>query len=68
MKYGLSEAVWRRSSYSGGNSQCVEVADGFTAVLPVRDSKVPDGPCLIVGVGAWASFLVGVKGGRLSSE
>ncbi|MFH8975202.1 DUF397 domain-containing protein [Streptomyces sp. NPDC017890] len=37
--------AWRRSGYSnqeGGD--CVEVADGFTGVVPVRDSKVPGGP------------------------
>ncbi|MFD5316079.1 DUF397 domain-containing protein [Streptomyces sp. NPDC127098] len=45
----VSHAAWRRSSYSnqdGGN--CVEVADGFPGVLPIRDSKRPDGPVLVV--------------------
>ncbi len=49
--------VWRKSSYSnqeGGD--CVEVADGFP-VVPVRDSKVPDGPILTVSSDAWASFV-----------
>ena len=38
-------AVWRRSSYSNqAGGDCVEVADGFHAAVPVRDSKVPGGP------------------------
>lgn len=35
---------WRKSSYSGGgNGECLEVADGHP-VVPVRDSKRPQGP------------------------
>lgn len=38
---GRSPLVWRKSSYSSGNGQCVEVAfrDGRAAV---RDSKHPE--------------------------
>jgi hypothetical protein len=59
----LSTAVWRKSSYSdGGASNCVEVADGYTDLIPVRDSKVPDGQVLVFGATPWASFLAQVKG------
>ncbi|MEU9503708.1 DUF397 domain-containing protein [Streptomyces sp. NPDC048196] len=62
----LVGAAWRKSSYSdGGEDNCVEVADGFADVVPVRDSKVPDGPVLCVPAGAWASFIETVKDGRL---
>jgi hypothetical protein len=54
----LSTAVWRKSSYSdGGASNCVEVAHGHPHLVPVRDSKVPDGQVLVFGTTAWASFL-----------
>ncbi|MET8023632.1 DUF397 domain-containing protein [Streptomyces avermitilis] len=44
----LSTAVWRKSSYSdGGGTNCVEVADGYDGLVPVRDSKVPDGPMIV---------------------
>jgi hypothetical protein len=55
----LSTAVWRKSSYSnseGGN--CVEVADIHPAPLvPIRDSKRPDAPALIVTASAWTAFI-----------
>ncbi|MFD5159488.1 DUF397 domain-containing protein [Streptomyces hawaiiensis] len=58
----LSTAVWRKSSYSdGGQTNCVEVADG-AGTVPVRDSKQPDGPILLFGASPWATFLAGVKG------
>ncbi|MGH3312403.1 MAG: DUF397 domain-containing protein [Streptomyces sp.] len=58
----LSAAKWRKSSYSnpdGGN--CVEVADGLTGIVPVRDSKFLDGPALVIGAHAWSSFIGHVK-------
>ena len=54
----LSTALWRKSSYSdGGDNNCVEIADGFTDLVPVRDSKVPDGQVLVFGAMPWTSFL-----------
>jgi hypothetical protein len=42
----------------------VEVADGFPAVFPVRDSKVPHGPALCFEAAAWTVFIGGLKAGR----
>ena len=54
----LSTAKWRKSSYSeGGANDCVEVADHCPGVIPVRDSKQPQGPILLFGASPWASFL-----------
>ncbi|MBT2409100.1 DUF397 domain-containing protein [Streptomyces sp. ISL-12] len=58
----LSGAKWRSSSYSGGNNECVEVADDVPALIPVRDSKRPTGPALAFSVGAWAAFVDGLRG------
>ncbi|MGK5533567.1 DUF397 domain-containing protein [Streptomyces sp. URMC 129] len=56
--HDLSAARWRKSSYSGGNNgDCVEVADGVPGVVPVRDSKVPGGPALVIPVASWSSFI-----------
>ncbi|NDZ77697.1 DUF397 domain-containing protein [Streptomyces sp. SID10853] len=58
---------WRKSSYSGGSQgECLEVADGYTAV-PVRDSKNPHGPALVFPADRWSSFVTAVKSGRLTA-
>ncbi|KAB8166371.1 DUF397 domain-containing protein [Streptomyces sp. 3MP-14] len=54
----LSAARWRKSSYSnGGNNNCVEVADGYPGIVPVRDSKTPDHTPLVVSTHAWQTFI-----------
>jgi hypothetical protein len=58
--------VWRASSYSSGNGQCVEVADVQGAV-PVRDSKVTSGPVLVFGTDTWAAFVAGVREGGIGA-
>ena len=58
----LKNTRWRKSSYSGSTGgDCVEVADGLTGVVPVRDSKNPAGPVLVLGAGAWQTFVDGVR-------
>lgn len=53
--------VWRTSSYSAVNGDCVEVATAPDAVL-VRDSTDRDGPALTVSAPAWRAFLRTVTG------
>ncbi|MFC8008954.1 DUF397 domain-containing protein [Streptomyces cinereoruber] len=60
----LTGAVWRKSSYSNGQAECVE-----TAVLPdggraVRDSKDKSGPILRFTPGEWRAFIVGARAGE----
>ncbi len=62
--FRLNSTAWRKSSYSnqeGGD--CVEVADGFRAVVPVRDSKAPHGPALCFEAASWAAFIGELKAG-----
>ncbi|MFG2328541.1 DUF397 domain-containing protein [Streptomyces sp. NPDC048604] len=62
--YDLSNAAWFKSSYSDGHGgNCIEVAAGVDHVVPVRDSKVPDGDVLLIAPAAWAAFVVGVRRG-----
>ncbi|MFD7107194.1 DUF397 domain-containing protein [Streptomyces celluloflavus] len=57
-------AVWRKSSYSNGSGGlCLEVVDGLPGIVPVRDSKNPDGPALVIPAAAWNSFVTAVKTG-----
>ncbi|MFR0352745.1 DUF397 domain-containing protein [Streptomyces sediminimaris] len=59
---------WRKSSYSGSEGgSCLEVLDNYPAGVPVRDSKVPQGPALVFPSAGWTSFITAVKNGRLSA-
>nr|WP_211840677.1 DUF397 domain-containing protein [Saccharopolyspora hirsuta] len=51
---------WRKSSRSGNNGACVEVAAAADLVA-ARDSKDPDGPVLVFSRARWASFLAGLN-------
>ncbi|MFF8437276.1 DUF397 domain-containing protein [Streptomyces bacillaris] len=54
----LTSATWRKSSHSNSDGgQCIEVSDDFPGVVPVRDSKRPDGPAVVFGSSAWAAFV-----------
>ncbi|CAL9502854.1 hypothetical protein SUDANB106_03499 [Streptomyces sp. enrichment culture] len=55
--------VFRKSSYSSGSGECVEVADNVAATVAVRDSKEPAGPCIRLSPAAWSSFLSTLRGG-----
>ncbi|MFF3487628.1 Scr1 family TA system antitoxin-like transcriptional regulator [Streptomyces sp. NPDC002701] len=58
----IEAAAWRKSSYSdGGDNNCVEVAAGFPGIVPVRDSKTPQGPVLVFSADPWALFVRSVS-------
>ncbi|WSQ10173.1 DUF397 domain-containing protein [Streptomyces sp. NBC_01231] len=58
----LTTAVWRKSSYSdGGGTNCVEIADGLTDLVPVRDSKTPAAPPLVFAAVSWSAFVARIK-------
>ncbi|MFF3072862.1 DUF397 domain-containing protein [Kitasatospora sp. NPDC057904] len=64
MKVGLTGASWIKSSYSNNGGDCVEVTSDFPGLLPVRDSKDPQGPALIFRTEAWRSFVSAVRTGE----
>lgn len=64
MAIDLSGARWRKSTRSGQEGSCVELA-GLPDAIGVRDSKNPDGPALVFRRGAVAALLADVKAGQL---
>ncbi|MGW2627668.1 DUF397 domain-containing protein [Micromonospora taraxaci] len=50
------DGVWRTSTRSGGEGDCVEVA-GFAETVGVRDSKDRQGPVLTFTPSAWTAFV-----------
>ncbi len=63
MKVNLTQATWRRSSYSGQSGNCVEVVGDGPGAVGVRDSKNPDEPALALTRNAWRTFADRVKSG-----
>jgi hypothetical protein len=63
----LDGAVWRKSSHSGTQGNCVEVATNLPGIVAVRDSKNPDGAFLVVSRTGWAAFVAGLRDGQLKA-
>ncbi|WP_328957276.1 DUF397 domain-containing protein [Kitasatospora purpeofusca] len=61
-------ARWRKSTYSDGDGDCIEVSESLTDMVPVRDSKDPHGPTLAFTTTAWASFLAALRAGELPTS
>ena len=64
MMPNLCDAIWYKSSRSGGNGgNCVEVAE-LTDIVAVRDSKRPDSGVLIFDHARWTGFVEATKNGE----
>jgi hypothetical protein len=65
------DLAWLKSSYSDANGgQCLEFSRALTephGLVPVRDSKDPDGPALIFPAGGWSAFVSAVKRGQFTA-
>jgi hypothetical protein len=60
---GAGDLVWRKTSYSNGDGECVEVAP-MNGRIAIRDSKNPSGPLLNYSAAEWRSFLNTAKIGN----
>lgn len=57
----LPATIWHRSSYSGGQGDCLELAQDIPALAPVRDSKNPTGPVIPFGRNTWRTFVAHLR-------
>ncbi|MEU5788493.1 DUF397 domain-containing protein [Micromonospora purpureochromogenes] len=57
----LIGATWRKSTRSGVQGDCVEVADNLPGVVGVRDSKDQAGPVLTFDPQNWRTFVTFAK-------
>jgi hypothetical protein len=55
---------WRKSSFSGGAENCVEVAEAADGGRWVRDTKDRGRAAHYFTASEWKAFLDAVKGGR----
>ncbi|MFJ4866315.1 DUF397 domain-containing protein [Streptomyces sp. NPDC088748] len=56
----LPPVLWRKSSFSGGNDNCVEVADfrgTAYAGVALRDSKIKNGSTLLLSPATFTTFV-----------
>ncbi|MFD6751904.1 DUF397 domain-containing protein [Micromonospora gifhornensis] len=61
------DGVWRTSSRSGSNGECVEVA-GFADAVGVRDSKDRQGAELGFRPESWTRFVAAARAGRFDTR
>jgi hypothetical protein len=61
----LASAKWFKSTRSGGDKDCVEVAFLSKGHVGVRDSKNPSGPALVFTADEWSAFTDATARGML---
>jgi hypothetical protein len=57
--------AWRKSTFSGGGNDCVEMADTGDPGIAMRNSHFPDRGTIIVDRDAFANLVSAVKAGEI---
>ncbi|MFJ8433978.1 DUF397 domain-containing protein [Kitasatospora sp. NPDC094019] len=63
----MTEPKWFKSTYSSNGGNCVEVAANLATsagIVPIRDSKDPEGPSLTFSAAEFSAFLNAVRNGE----
>ncbi|HWE88759.1 MAG TPA: DUF397 domain-containing protein [Pseudonocardiaceae bacterium] len=58
------QRTWRKSTYSGSNTDCVEIAWDAAVTTAIRDSKRPEAGSLALPVSAFRTFIGQVAADR----
>jgi len=58
---------WVKSTYSGPQGNCVEIAYLTAGRVAVRSSRHPAGPALVFSSAEWDAFLRGAREGEFGS-
>lgn len=58
---------WVKSSFSGPQGNCVEIARLRDGAVAVRNSRHPDGPALVFTRAEWDAFVSGAADGEFGS-
>ncbi|MEV0079677.1 DUF397 domain-containing protein [Nocardia neocaledoniensis] len=66
MSFDLVDAHWFKSTRSGADKDCVEVAFLYGGRVGVRDSKNPAGPALVFDGPSWDAFTAGIDSGAFA--
>lgn len=68
-KVDLTHAAWRKSTYTAGNGNCVEISTitGPATGVAIRDSKNINLPDVRASRTQWAAFLDAVATGDLTA-
>ncbi|MEV6984127.1 DUF397 domain-containing protein [Sphaerisporangium sp. NPDC051017] len=62
----VTGATWVKSSYSGDQGDCVELAALHDNGMAIRDSKRPHGPVLRIPATEWVAFRSSLKSGEIT--
>ncbi len=69
--YGITgsdiTAPWLKSSYSGPQGNCVEVAFLDGGEVAIRNSRHPGGTALVFTAAEWQAFLRGAQDGEFGT-
>jgi hypothetical protein len=57
----LKTAAWRKSSFSSGNGECIEIAPLSGGRVAIRDTEAPHKEPYVVRGAVWAAFTAGVR-------
>jgi hypothetical protein len=64
---GDISAPWVKSSYSGPQGNCVEVAFLDGGEVAMRNSRHPGGAALVFTAAEWRAFLCGARDGEFGT-